>query len=108
MRRVPWHFVAVRCPYPSFTPHRRPAEERPAWESSWDALFGFLAWFVVRYVLAGIYTVDQNERAVMTTFGRAERLGGTTLDDPIAESLARKRRSATPIRKCGSCTGRLF
>jgi regulator of protease activity HflC (stomatin/prohibitin superfamily) len=31
--------------------------------------------------------VDQNERAVLTTFGRAERLQGTTLNDPIAESL---------------------
>ena len=39
-------------------------------------------------VLAGFYTVDQNERAVKTIFGRAERIGSsTTLDDPIAESL---------------------
>ena len=29
-------------------------------------VIGFLAWFVVRYVLAGFYTVDQNERAVKT------------------------------------------
>jgi regulator of protease activity HflC (stomatin/prohibitin superfamily) len=49
---------------------------------------GFLAWFIVRYLIAGLYTVDQNERAVKTSFGRAERLGeATTLDDPIAESL---------------------
>ena len=51
------------------------------------AFLGFLAFFVVRAVLTGIYTVDQNERAVLTTFGRAERLGGTTLEDPISESL---------------------
>ena len=50
-------------------------------------LLGFLAYFVVRMVLTGIYTVDQNERAVLTTFGRADRLQGTTLDDPIAETL---------------------
>jgi regulator of protease activity HflC (stomatin/prohibitin superfamily) len=51
-------------------------------------LFGFLAWFVVRYLVGGIYTVDQNERAVKTRFGRAQRLGAaTTLDDPIAEAL---------------------
>src|ERR1700761_1468017 len=51
-------------------------------------LFGFIAWFFTRYLLAGLYTVDQNERAVKTIFGRAERLGTqTTLDDPIAESL---------------------
>jgi len=50
--------------------------------------FGFIAWFLTRYLLAGLYTVDQNERAVKTIFGRAERLGTqTTLDDPIAESL---------------------
>jgi len=51
-------------------------------------VFGFVAWFLVRYLLAGIYTVDQNERAVKTSFGRAERVGSaTTLDDPIAEHL---------------------
>ncbi len=51
-------------------------------------LFGFMAWFLVRYLVAGLYTVDQNERAVKTIFGRAERLGTqTTLDDPIAEPL---------------------
>jgi regulator of protease activity HflC (stomatin/prohibitin superfamily) len=48
---------------------------------------GFVAYFIVRAILTGIYTVDQNERAVLTTFGRAERLNGTTLEDPIAESL---------------------
>jgi regulator of protease activity HflC (stomatin/prohibitin superfamily) len=37
----------------------------------------------------GLYTVDQNERAVKTSFGRAERVPGdkTTIDDPIAEFL---------------------
>lgn len=49
---------------------------------------GFIAWFLVRYLVAGIYTVNQNERAVKTSFGRAERVGNaTTLQDPIAESL---------------------
>src|SRR5678816_873584 len=49
---------------------------------------GFIAWFLVRYLIAGIYTVDQNERAVKTSFGRAERIGtATTLQDPIAEAL---------------------
>ena len=56
-------------------------------------LIGFFLWFLLRIVLTGIYTVDQNERAVKTVFGRADRLPGgkTTLDDPIAEH---------PIRKC--------
>jgi regulator of protease activity HflC (stomatin/prohibitin superfamily) len=51
-------------------------------------LIGFAAWFVVRFVLTGFYSVGPNQRAVKTIFGRAERLGDlTTLDDAIAESL---------------------
>jgi regulator of protease activity HflC (stomatin/prohibitin superfamily) len=52
-------------------------------------LFGLGLWFVVRCVLIGIYTVDQNQRAVKTVFGRAQRVSGgkTTLDDPIAEAM---------------------
>jgi regulator of protease activity HflC (stomatin/prohibitin superfamily) len=49
---------------------------------------GFIGWFLVRYLAAGLYTVNQNERAVKTSFGRAERVGNaTTLDDPISQSL---------------------
>jgi len=49
---------------------------------------GLLAWFVLRFLVMGLYTVDQNERAVKTRFGRAVRVPGkTTLDDPIAEAL---------------------
>lgn len=51
-------------------------------------LLGLVAWLVVRVVLPGLYTVDQSERAVLTTFGRARRLPGpTTADLPIAEAL---------------------
>ena len=50
--------------------------------------FGILLWFVLRYGVGGFYVVSPNERAVLTTFGRAQRLGeGTTLDDPIAAAL---------------------
>jgi regulator of protease activity HflC (stomatin/prohibitin superfamily) len=50
---------------------------------------GFIAWFLTRYLVAGLYTVNQNERAVKTSFGRAERVGeATTLQDPIAEPLS--------------------
>jgi regulator of protease activity HflC (stomatin/prohibitin superfamily) len=49
---------------------------------------GFIAWFLLRYLAGGVYTVDQNERAVKTNFGRAERIpGATTLNDPISAGL---------------------
>ncbi len=52
-------------------------------------IIGFLSWFVVRCMLSGFYTVDQNQRAVKTVFGRAERRGTlTTLQDPLAATLA--------------------
>lgn len=53
------------------------------------ALFGLFAWMAVRFVLMGIYTVDQSERAVKSSFGRAERIGEgeTTASDPISEFL---------------------
>ena len=52
-------------------------------------VIGFIAWFLVRYLAAGLYTVAQNERAVKTSFGRAIRIGtATTLTDPISESLS--------------------
>jgi len=51
-------------------------------------VLGFVAWLVIRCVLTGFYAVDQNQRAVKTVFGRAQRLGSlTTSDDPISESL---------------------
>ncbi len=58
-------------------------------------LIGFFLWFVVRVVVGGIFTVNQNERAVKTSFGRADRLPGakTTLDDPIAGYLMEDERS---------------
>jgi regulator of protease activity HflC (stomatin/prohibitin superfamily) len=52
-------------------------------------ILGVLAWFFIRVIVMGVYTVDQNERAVKTSFGRAERIDGdkTTLEDPISECL---------------------
>src|SRR5579862_6048579 len=51
-------------------------------------LLGFTIWFLLRYLAGGFYTVDQNERAVKTNFGRADRIpGATTLNDPISASL---------------------
>jgi regulator of protease activity HflC (stomatin/prohibitin superfamily) len=57
-------------------------------EVSTGIILGASAYFVVRCILTGFFTVEQNERAVKTVFGRAQRLGdSTTADDPIAESL---------------------
>jgi regulator of protease activity HflC (stomatin/prohibitin superfamily) len=54
---------------------------------------GFVAWFLVRHLLAGLYTVNQNELAVKTVFGRAQRVEGRTIgDDPIAETLSAEER----------------
>src|SRR6185436_14167335 len=51
-------------------------------------MIGVVAWFGVRYLLAGFYSVDQNERAVKTSFGRAQRIEGrNTLHTPLAEHL---------------------
>lgn len=49
---------------------------------------GFIAWLVFRFILTGFYTVDQNQRAVKTVLGRAQRIADkSTLDDPIADQL---------------------
>lgn len=52
-------------------------------------ILGFIGWFLVRYLAAGLYTVNQNERAVKTSFGRAERVSdATTLQDPVSAMLS--------------------
>jgi hypothetical protein len=37
---------------------------------------GVLGWFVLRFIRMGLYTVDQKERAVKTSFRRAARVIG--------------------------------
>ena len=50
--------------------------------------FGVVFWFFARYGIGCFYTVGPNERAVLCTFGRAQRLEDqTTLADPLAEKL---------------------
>ena len=52
-------------------------------------VIGFIGWFILRYILTSFYTVDQNERAVKTTFGRAERVGNAmTAESPLADTLS--------------------
>lgn len=44
---------------------------------------GIIAWLIIRIIITGFYVVEQNERAVKTVFGRAQRVGQTTtLDNP--------------------------
>lgn len=51
-------------------------------------VLGGAAYLFVRCLLTGFYTVNQNERAVKVSFGRAERVGtATTAEDPISEVL---------------------
>jgi regulator of protease activity HflC (stomatin/prohibitin superfamily) len=55
--------------------------------------FGILAFLLVYCLLGGLYTVNQNERAVVTNFGKAERIrNATSLDLPIAEHLNEEER----------------
>jgi regulator of protease activity HflC (stomatin/prohibitin superfamily) len=56
-------------------------------------LIGFIAWFLLRYVLSAFYTVNQNERAVKTIFGRAERVGKTTTaKTPLGDTLTEEQK----------------
>ncbi len=58
-----------------------------------ELLLGILIYFFFRCILAGFYTVDQNERAVKTSFGRAERTGEMrTTKLPIAAALTEDER----------------
>lgn len=51
-------------------------------------ILGVILYLVLRVGATCLYTVDQNQRAVKTVFGRADRIPDvTTLDDPISENL---------------------
>lgn len=54
-------------------------------------LVGALGYLVLRFGIGGLFTVDQNERAVKVRLGRAERLsaGLTNRQGPLSEGLAR-------------------
>ncbi len=51
-------------------------------------LLGIAIWFILRCIFTGLFTVDQNERAIVTTFGRAPRFGDqTTATAPLSADL---------------------
>ena len=52
------------------------------------AVAGLAAWFVMRFIVSGFFTVNPNERALKTILGRAQRVSGaTTLDTPLADLM---------------------
>lgn len=54
-----------------------------------EIIIGMVVYFFIRCIVTGFYTIDQNERAVKTVFGRAVRLGNQkTSDLPMAQSLS--------------------
>src|SRR4029077_21076601 len=49
---------------------------------------GVIGFLIFYCLLGGVYTIDQNERAVVTNFGKADRIGSkSSLDLPIAQNL---------------------
>jgi regulator of protease activity HflC (stomatin/prohibitin superfamily) len=57
-------------------------------------VIGLCVWFFLRCIFSGFYTIDQNERGVKTSFGRAERVGTSTTDsDPSAQMLSEEERA---------------
>lgn len=47
-------------------------------------VLGLLVWFILRVLLIGFYVVNQNERAVKTVFGRAQRIKNINAPDGSA------------------------
>ncbi len=61
-------------------------------------LLGVMLYFVVRVGLRGFFTVRPDERAVKTSFGRAERLGGPPVEDPSLSEDEQKRYRYPQVR----------
>lgn len=56
-------------------------------------LFGIFGWLFLRWILLGLFTVQQDERAVKTSFGRAKRMGQlTVLESPIGVEMRQSER----------------
>lgn len=56
-------------------------------------IFGSVAWIVLRYGVSGFFVLGPNERGVLCSFGRAERVDNlTTLQDPVAAMLGPEER----------------
>jgi regulator of protease activity HflC (stomatin/prohibitin superfamily) len=61
----------------------------PGIEILFGMVFGALGYLAFRAVLMGFFTVAPNERAVLTSFGRAHRISNaTTAESPLADTLS--------------------
>ncbi len=59
---------------------------------------GLTAYVLLRALMMGFFTVAPNERAVLTSFGRAQRIGqATTLETPLADDLPEARSGTLPL-----------
>jgi regulator of protease activity HflC (stomatin/prohibitin superfamily) len=65
-------------------------------------LLGFGVYCVIRVLIKGFYTVRPDQRAVITSFGRAQRMPGNTLvEDPHLTEDERKRYDFPAVRVIG-------
>jgi len=64
-------------------------------------IFGLLVYAFFRVVVGGFFTVRPNERAVKTSFGRAERLPGGPIEDPYLNEDERERYRYPQVRVIG-------
>ena len=63
-------------------------------------VIGFVGWFMLRYIVTSFYTVNQNERAVKTSFGRAQRVGKATTLASWPRRCDPMNANVTPGRSC--------
>ena len=61
-------------------------------------LFGLVVYAVIRVGVRGFYTVRPDERAVKTSFGRAERMPSTPMPDPSLSEAERERYRYPQVR----------
>lgn len=63
--------------------------------------FGLAVYAIFRIGVAGFFTVRPNERAVLTSFGRAQRLPGAPFEDPDLSEDERQRYQYPRLRVIG-------
>ena len=64
-------------------------------------LAGLVGFVIIKIVVGGFYTVKPDERAVITSFGRAERLGETLVEESSMDDAERERYRYPALRVIG-------